>query len=133
MAKQQFTQEEVATVKRLHQEIGNIDAKRQQEEIAMKDDPMHKPWDELTMEEKIERTRINVKSVDQIVASFQNSVNSLRNEVEALFDHSHEENGQVVIKITKNERYKLRNQMNGLNEMAQAAKPLQSGMGNKWF
>lgn len=60
-----------------------------------------KYWDELNVEEKIERMRVNVKNV-------QFSISQLRDDVESLFEHAHDKDGKLIFVLNKDGRYRLR-------------------------
>lgn len=66
-----------------------------------------KYWKELTVEEKVERMRINVKSM-------QHEVRTLQDDVETIFKHAHDKDGKLVIIMNKEDRYQLRQRVNAL-------------------
>ncbi len=62
-------------------------------------------WGELQIEEKIERMRELVKSLVSTSDSLRRELAETRS---FIWDHAHEENGDVIVKIKKGEAYKLR-------------------------
>lgn len=61
-----------------------------------------KPWKDLKTDEKIERMR-------ELLKSTYASIDRLNGEIANLWEHSHEEDGKVVIRISKNDRHRLQN------------------------
>ncbi len=75
---------------------------------------MPKAWDDLNTEEKIERMRVNVKNIDARCADIGSRINNLSHDIDTLFDHAHDENGKVIIIITKEQRWKIKQGLSGI-------------------
>ncbi len=73
-----------------------------------------KYWSEISIEEKIERMRTLVKS---LVLTSDNQRRELEEVRSFIWDHAHEENGDVVIKVKKSERFKLQSMGGGLGSI----------------
>lgn len=103
-----------------------MDTKAQDEQMAntvapqgSKAEPMpkrQKHWGELAIEEKLERMRTLVKSLVLTSGSLRRELADTRS---FIWDHAHEENGDVVIKVKKNEAYKLR-ENNAFNQVEES-------------
>jgi len=75
---------------------------------------MPKVWVDLNTEEKIERMRVNVKNIDAHCADIGGRINRLSHDIDTLFDHAHDENGKVIIIISKDQRWKIKQGLDGV-------------------
>lgn len=85
-------------------------------------------WDELEIEEKLERTRALVKSLTSMLDRQNREIYELKS---FIWEHSHDASGEAVVKITKKERYRLENtpggQLGGLSAVINAKTPMDDG------
>ena len=79
-------------------------------------------WEEIGVEEKIERLRNLVKSLVLTIDRQKGEIYDLKTFV---WDHSHNENGETIVKISRKDRGRLENSSNGLNWHTGAKTPSQ--------
>jgi len=77
-------------------------------------------WDELGIEEKLERTRSLVKALTSMLDRQNREIYELKS---FIWEHSHDASGEAVVKITKKERYRLENAPGGLATAMNAKTP----------
>lgn len=69
-------------------------------------------WNEIGIDEKIERLRNLTKSLVHTLDRQNQEIYDLKT---FIWEHSHEENGETVVKVTKKNKYRLNDNLNGLN------------------
>lgn len=95
------------------EEVRNMDTQKPSVGTDTREE-MPKIWDDLNTEEKIERMRVNVKNIDARCADIGSRINNLSHDIDTLFDHAHDENGKVIIIITKEQRWKIKQGLGGI-------------------
>lgn len=108
-----------------------------QESANLADDPgnfatqenREKYWNEINADEKIERVRTLVKSLVNQNDDFRRRITQLEN---FIWEHTHSVSGETVVKITKQERYKLDHGY-GLDKIAGAYGPSNNSNDNVYI
>lgn len=110
---------------------GQTTTNKPQDEQAPQVESLERPgmvreryWDELGIEEKLERTRALVKSLTSMLDRQNREIYELKSFV---WEHSHDASGEAVVKITKKERYRLEREPGGLSAAINAKTPSEDG------
>lgn len=79
-----------------------------------------KYWGELSIEEKIERLRTLCKALSYTLDVKNNELYDLKT---FIWEHAHEENGEVVVKVKQKNRHRLENRSDYLTKVNKVETP----------